>query len=202
MKRPVSTYSAQPFREVDGPKPTRPLGASPPSLRATIGARLAPPPAPARHVPPKAAPVAYSSEAPRDMAHAVEMREALKASVTRLADAMREMKRTNPQRQPLVAQLQAANRRLGELSAWIRRERGVLSARFQESAIVRALLDVIDRAEEEGGLALTPEEREAVDRAAEFLLYVEEQHDARKAVAAGRVPSLEFLTHDEGSDDR
>ncbi len=193
-----TTFTTPPFDGVPSSKPER----TPKPLRVSLADRSAPPKPPTRHVPPKAAPppVAYSADPPRDIAHAVELREALKASVNNLAAAMRGMKRTNPQRAALVAQYQATNFRLGEVSAWIRRERGAVSERFKEATIVRALLEVIDRAEEESGFELTPDERAAVDLGAEFLVHVEEQGDARKAVATGRVPSLEFVVREEGSD--
>jgi len=164
----ATTFTAPPFDGVPSSKPER----TPKPLRVSLADRSAPPKPPTRHLPPKAAPppVAYSADPPRDIAHAVEMRDA------RGAEGERQQPR--------------------------RRERGAVSERFKEAAIIRALLDVIDRAEEEGGFELTPDERAAVDLGAEFLVFVEEQGDARKAVATGRVPSLEFVVREEGSDDR
>lgn len=184
-----STYVAAPFDGVTGAKPATPTprASKPPTLRAPVAAIVAREAPKAAHVPPKAEPWQKidTTLAPESIAHAVSMREALKHRVAHLQQRVKGEK--GRLREETVRLIQAAQKRSSELGDWIRSENGAQSNKRNNTDLIRALLDIIDRLEDEGA-HVTDEERDVMDEAAEFVVWVREQVRIRNEMKRGLIP--------------
>lgn len=189
MSSKISTYTAQPFDGVTRSKPSTltPRTSKPPTLRAPVAALVAretPKPA---HVPPKAEPWQKidTTIAPESIAHAVSMREALKRRVSDLQQRVRG--EGGKQREETVRLIGAAQKRSAELGHWVRNENGSQTNKRNNTDLIRALLDVIDRLEDEGA-EVTDAERDTMDEAAEFVVWAHEQARIRSELKRGLIP--------------
>lgn len=184
-----NTYVAAPFDGVTGAKPSAPTAraSKPPTLRAPVAAIVAREAPKAAHVPPKAEPRQKidTTLAPESIAHAVSMREALKHRVAHLQQRVKGEK--GRLREETVRLIQAAQKRSSELGDWIRSENGAQSNKRNNTDLIRALLDIIDRLEDEGA-HVTDEERDVMDEAAEFVVWVREQVRIRNEMKRGLIP--------------
>lgn len=186
----TTTYAAAPFMGIDGARPTTltPRAAKPPSLRAPVAARVAPAEQPKRHEPPRAEAwqKVDTTVEPDDVPHAVEMREALKQRVALLQSRVPTMK--GAQREETLRLILAAQKRTSELAQWVRdRNRSTINSAKGSGAIIRGLLDALDRLQDDGA-RLTGEEQDLIDEAAEYLSMTEEQSAIKKALRNGQVP--------------
>ena len=184
-----STYVAAPFDGVTGAKPSTltPRASKPPTLRAPVAAIVARETSKPAHVPPKAEPWQKidTTLQPENIAHAVSMREALKHRVVRLQQRVKGEK--GRLREETVRLIQAAQKRSAELGDWIRSANGSQSNKRNNTDLIRALLDVIDRLEDEGA-QVNDEERCLMDEAAEFVVWAHEQARIRNEMKRGLIP--------------
>lgn len=184
-----STYVAEPFDGVTGAKPSTltPRASKPPTLRAPVAAIVARETSKPAHVPPKAEPWQKIDTTlhPENIAHAVSMREALKHRVVHLQQRVKGEK--GGLREETVRLIQAAQKRSAELGDWIRSENGSQSNKRNNTDLIRALLDVIDRLEDEGA-KVNDEERDLMDEAAEFVVWAREQARIRNEMKRGLIP--------------
>lgn len=162
-----TTFVSEPFENVHG---HRPHGPRRPSTH--------------RHAKPEPTFVIDTTE-PRDVTHAVAMRETLKQQIVAIHEALRSL--TGYRRTETAKIAVAAQTRSGELNRWIRKKNGANHEGLNSTVVVRALLDVLDRLADEG-VVLTQADHDAMDRGAEFIALTEEQTAIRRALAAGKVP--------------
>ncbi len=165
--KPNTTFTAEPFENVHGHRPYGPRSSNS-----------------HRHVKPEPMFVIDTTE-PRDVTHAVAMRETLKRQIAAIHEALRSL--TGYRRTETAKIAVAAQTRSGELLRWIRRANGANHEGLNSTNVVRALLDVLDRLADEG-VTLTDADHDAIDRGAEFIALTEEQTAIRRALAAGKVP--------------
>lgn len=183
---PKTTFVAEPFDGVDGRRPPRSTKKAP-SLRASVAERLAPAAA-NHHVPPKPEPWQRvdTTREPESIAHAVQMREALKRRIAALHERLRAMNRHDKQRDGVAHEAREAQKRSGELSVWARRQSGAVSERCSSSTIT-SLLAILDRLQDEG-VPLTDGDHAVMDDAAEFVAWSHEQAGIRRALNSGQIP--------------
>lgn len=165
--KPNTTFISEPFENVHGHRPHGPRNSNS-----------------HRHVKHEPTFVIDTTE-PRDVTHAVAMREALKRQIAAIHEALRSL--TGARRAETAKIALAAQARSGELLRWIRKTNGANHEGLNSTTVVRALLDVLDRIADEGA-ALTDADHDAIDRGAEFLALTEEQCAIKRSLAAGKVP--------------
>lgn len=181
MKTPTGTFRvfrSDPYEGVAGRRPStderQPVRA--PSLRVSIGERIAPS-AQSRDGLPQ-----WLCEEPSSVVEASELR---RRGVVLLEEWQRSFATTPPggAREALRTRVVTLGKRVGALRDWIRAENRRLTPsehpEMEPKRVIRDLLDVIDRAEDDG-LVLTEDERAICDRAADVAQWIADTDEVNR----------------------
>jgi hypothetical protein len=169
----VGTFHAEPFAGISGSKPKRSRRRKP--SRAS----------PLRHQPQRDTEQGAARE-PESLAHAIEMREALKQRLVVMQSEVRGL--NGKTRSKAVAAITAAQARCSDLSRWIKDRTTPDTSGPKSSDVIASLLAILDRLEEEG-VAFTDDEVDAMDVAAECVARKRENDALRAAIHAGKMPT-------------
>lgn len=177
----VSIFLAEPFACVNGSRPARTDPVRPPAMRASIGdrvgARSAPPPAPAqRHVPPKTPGLQASGPseafvAPKTVAEARARRDSAVMRQKALEGLIGALRPKDPQRAELREDIDRAALEIRRVKDWLKdhnNDQSVGGGSGSVVSLVRDLTDIIDRLVDDG-VRFTEEEWKNIDRAAGWL---------------------------------
>lgn len=189
-------FVAEPFEGVGGRAPTQServqQALAAPTLKASMADRMKPKSQPVRHVPPPASkvaaptvpalpallsePAASDFVPPKDMAEAKRRRDETRTRVMALQVTSGGLSRNSRDRQAIAIRLVKGHAELRNIKQWMHRNRDKTDNGLADTYVVnlmRALVDAMDRAIEEGAV-FTNDECDMMDKAASWLSKFEE----------------------------